>query len=89
MSYQRNADIRLIPLTDTVISKMLESSSAYTSEVIPAGTYTGQDTAISTIGVKSVLITKSMYPTIQLSTLHRSCSKRKMSSPTPTLLSLS
>ena len=38
---------------------MLESSSAYTSEVIPAGTYTGQDTAISTIGVKSVLITKS------------------------------
>ena len=38
---------------------MLESSSAYTSEVIPAGTYTGQTTDISTIGVKSVLITKS------------------------------
>ena len=55
----KECDIRLIPLTDTVISKMLESSSAYTSEVIPAGTYTGQDTAISTIGVKSVLITKS------------------------------
>ena len=36
----RECDIRLIPLTDTVISKMLESSSAYTSEVIPAGTYT-------------------------------------------------
>ena len=52
-------DIRLIPLTDTVISKMLESSLAYTSEVIPAGTYTGQTTDISTIGVKSVLITKA------------------------------
>ena len=38
---------------------MLESSSDYTSEVIPAGTYTGQTTDISTIGVKSVLITKS------------------------------
>ena len=50
-------DIRLIPLTDTVISKMLESSLAYTSEVIPAGT--GQTTDISTIGVKSVLITKA------------------------------
>jgi len=55
----KECDIRLIPLTDTVISKMLESSSAYTSEVIPAGTYTGQTTDISTIGVKSVLITKS------------------------------
>ena len=38
---------------------MLESSLAYTSEVIPAGTYTGQTTDISTIGVKSVLITKA------------------------------
>ena len=48
----KECDIRLIPLTDTVISKMLESSSAYTSEVIPAGTYTGQTTDISTIGCK-------------------------------------
>ena len=55
----KECDIRLIPLTDTVISKMLESSLAYTSEVIPAGTYTGQTTDISTIGVKSVLITKA------------------------------
>lgn len=55
----KECDIRLIPLTDTVISKMLESSSAYTSEVIPAGTYTGQAADISTIGVKSVLITKA------------------------------
>ena len=55
----KECDIRLIPLTDTVISKMLESSSAYTSKVIPAGTYTGQTTDISTIGVKSVLITKA------------------------------
>ena len=38
---------------------MLESSSAYTSEVIPTGTYTGQNTDISTIGVKSVLITRA------------------------------
>ena len=49
----KECDIRLIPLTDTVISKMLESSLAYTSEVI------GQTTDISTIGVKSVLITKA------------------------------
>ena len=55
----KECDIRLIPLTDTVISKMLESSLAYTSEVIPAGTYTGQTTDINTIGVKSVLITKA------------------------------
>lgn len=53
----RDIDIRLIPIGDTVIKKMLNYSDAYTSIYIPTGTYKGQDTDIKTIGVKSVLVT--------------------------------
>lgn len=53
----RECDIRLISLDDSVISKMLSYSDAYSRYTIPAGTYKGQDEDVNTIGVKSVLVT--------------------------------
>lgn len=53
----RECDIRLVSLSDEVISKMLAYSDAYSEYTIPAGTYKGQDEDIKTIGVKSVLVT--------------------------------
>ena len=53
----KECDIRIIPIDDTVINKMLTYSSSYSRYTIPAGTYKGQDEDINTIGVKSVLIT--------------------------------
>ena len=53
----KECDIRIIPIDDTVINKMLTYSSSYSRYTIPAGTYKGQDENINTIGVKSVLIT--------------------------------
>ena len=53
----RECDIRLIPIGDNVIKKMLSSSDAYSATYIPTGTYKGQDQDIKTIGVKSVLVT--------------------------------
>ncbi len=53
----RECDIRLISISDNVIKKMMSSSDSYTYIYIPAGTYTGQDEDIKTIGVKSVLVT--------------------------------
>lgn len=58
----KECDIRLVPIGEDVIQKMLASSDAYTSTYIPAGTYRGQDTDISTIGTKSVLLTTSSVP---------------------------
>lgn len=58
----KECDIRLIPIDEDVIQKMLAGSDAYTSTYIPAGTYRGQDTDISTIGTKSVLLTTSSVP---------------------------
>ena len=53
----KECDIRIIPIDDTVINKMLTYSSSYSRYTIPAGTYKGKDEDINTIGVKSVLIT--------------------------------
>lgn len=55
----RECDIRLLPLDDDVIAKMLSQSESYSRYTIPAGTYRGQDTDISTISVKSVLVTST------------------------------
>lgn len=58
----KECEIRLLPLSDTVIEKMLSQSESYSRYTIPAGTYRGQDTDIATISVKSVLVTSTSMP---------------------------
>lgn len=53
----RECDIRLISIDDRTIEKMLSYSNAYSRYTIPAGTYDGQEEAVNTIGVTSVLVT--------------------------------
>lgn len=53
----KECDIRIIPIDDAVINKMLSYSNSYSRYTIPAGTYKGQDEDVNTIGVKSVLVT--------------------------------
>lgn len=58
----RECDVRLLSLDDTVIDKMLSHSESYSRYTIPAGTYRGQNTDITTIGVKAVLVTSTSMP---------------------------
>jgi len=50
--------ICLISLDDKCIDKMLSAYSLCEKYTIPAGTYNGQDSDVTTIGVKAVLIAK-------------------------------
>ena len=54
----KECDIRLISLDDKCIDKMLSAYSLCEKHTIPAGTYNGQDSDVTTIGVKAVLIAK-------------------------------
>ena len=54
----KECDISLISLDDKCIDKMLSAYSLCEKYTIPAGTYQGQDTAVTTIGVKAVLIAR-------------------------------
>ena len=54
----KECDIRLISLDDKCIDKMLSAYSLCEKYTIPAGTYNGQDSDVTTIGVKAVLIAK-------------------------------
>ena len=60
-AYFEKNDIKCAPLAFTIddrtIEKMLSYSNAYSRYTIPAGTYDGQEEAINTIGVTSVLVT--------------------------------
>ncbi|MGN0708920.1 MAG: TAXI family TRAP transporter solute-binding subunit [Anaerovoracaceae bacterium] len=49
-------DIRLVPLDETHIRRLMRAHEFYTSTVIPAGSYKGQKKDVETIGVRSVLI---------------------------------
>lgn len=48
--------IYLVSLTDDDVAKLQEISSAYSKNVIPAGTYKGIDEDITTVGVKATII---------------------------------
>ena len=48
--------IYLVSLTDEDVAKLQEISSAYSKNVIPAGTYKGIDEDITTVGVKATII---------------------------------
>ena len=54
----KECDIHLISLDDKCIDKMLSAYSLCEKYTIPAGTYNGQDSDVTTIGVKAVLIAK-------------------------------
>ena len=54
----KECDIRLVSLDDKCIDKMLSAYSLCEKYIIPAGTYQGQDSDVTTIGVKAVLIAK-------------------------------
>lgn len=45
----------LLSYTETELSKILDNSLYYYSDVIPAGTYTGQDYDVPTFGIKCLL----------------------------------
>ena len=49
-------DIRLLPVDGKERENLTSAYSYYSSCVIPAKTYTGQDTEVETIGVRSVLV---------------------------------
>lgn len=50
-----SADCRLLKYTDKELRAILRTNSFYYSDVIPAGTYTGQTEDISTFGIKCLL----------------------------------
>ena len=52
-------DIQLVSMDDRALSQFHNEYSGYSTSVIPAGTYKGQDRDITTVGVKAVLVTTS------------------------------
>lgn len=52
----RRADIRLISIGTKEIRALLDSYGYYSECIIPAGTYTGQEEDVETVGVKAVLL---------------------------------
>lgn len=51
----RQCDIKLLGIDNTVAGRLKSEYSFYLRTVIPAGTYSGQDEDISTMGVKAVV----------------------------------
>lgn len=58
----RQCEIRLLNIDSTVEKRMKGEYPFYLRTVIPAGTYTGQDENISTLGVKTVLCVSNKIP---------------------------
>lgn len=52
-------DIQLLSMDDRALSQFHNEYSGYSTSVIPAGTYKGQDEDVTTVGVKAVLVTTS------------------------------
>lgn len=49
-------DASLVPIDGDIAAKLMEVSPFYTSYVIPAGTYSGQEADVTTVTVKATLI---------------------------------
>lgn len=58
----RQCNIRLLEIDNTVAKRLNGEYSYYLRTVIPAGTYSGQDEDISTLGVKAVLCVSNKMP---------------------------
>jgi TRAP transporter TAXI family solute receptor len=54
--------IRLIPLTEKLVSAYVGSSKAYEPGMIPGGTYSSWDSEVPTLAVPTVLVTSSERP---------------------------
>lgn len=54
--------VRLIPIDSRQSSLLTDAYGFYTETVIPAGTYKGQDTEVSTLAVQSVLLASNKVP---------------------------
>ena len=52
----KECDIRIINLDDKCVAKLTSAYPGYTRITVPAGTYTGQDEDVNTVGVQSVLL---------------------------------
>ncbi len=52
----KQCDIKLLSLDTKIIDKLMQGYKFYTKLEIPAGTYQGQDEAVTTVGVKAVLL---------------------------------
>ena len=57
--------IRFLSISDEMMAALNERLPFYAAEIIPAGTYEGQDEDVQTIGVKVILITRDDVPDIQ------------------------
>ena len=55
-SLAKELPIRFLQVEGNALSILTDSYDFYDAAVIPAGTYTGQDADVATIGVKSVLL---------------------------------
>ena len=53
-----DTDIRFLSVTGTEAEDLISSYDFYEKSTIPAGTYTGQDSAVETVGVRAVLIVR-------------------------------
>lgn len=49
-------DIRIIPLSEEICDRIIETNPVYTKSTIPAGSYRGQNADVPTIAVTAVLI---------------------------------
>lgn len=61
-----STDVRIISIDERTISYMTNLYQGYYETTIPSGTYKGQDTDISTIGVKAVLTANSDIDPMQI-----------------------
>lgn len=52
-------DIRLLSLDERSLAQIRNKYSGYSTAIIPAGTYKGQDQPVTTLGVKAVLVTNT------------------------------
>ena len=55
----QKCDIRLLSIDETHMEKLLAESDTYSRYTIPAGTYTGQQEDVTTIGVSALLLARS------------------------------
>lgn len=62
VSVNEDMGIRLLPISNSVASRLLSKNSAYVTTVIPAGTYENQTEEISTVGVTAVLVANDNVP---------------------------
>lgn len=57
--------IRFLAISDEKMRELNERLPFFQAEIVPAGTYAGQDEDVQTIGVKVILVTREDVPAIQ------------------------